>query len=393
MKPLNLIVLGTFPFPEGMAGTKLMRAVIKGLRDDPGISIRVVVLRQSSRENPLSGVHEGIPYETVLADLTRARMALWLPLLQIKTTRLLRRLVRSDCQNVILKYGPPDLDSVMALRYARRLGFKIVFFVVEDYDLALGLSRSLAHRVKMVAITALTRRMKGLASGIVVITLHLLDKYKRLTREEVPVHYRPVAVDLTRFSGMGRPFGNSVTLFYSGSFGKKDGLPVLLNAFNQLAGRRANVRLVLTGRGSAEDTRATLAGIEASPYKSRIDYQGYLDEDGYLAALSAADIACMTRVDTGFANAGFPYKLAEYLATGKPVIASRVSDVERLLEDGRTAMLVKPGDSDAIVAAVDYLLANPGEAAAMGERGRAKARELFDCLTQGKALAAFLRSV
>ena len=99
----------------------------------------------------------------------------------------------------------------------------------------------------------------------------------------------------------------------------------------------------------------------------------------------------MTRVNTGFANAGFPYKLGEFLATGKPVIASRVSDVGTLLKDRSEVMLVRPGDSGDIVRAVESLIANPTEAVAIGTRGRAKARTLFDCRSQGQALLTFLQ--
>ncbi len=109
------------------------------------------------------------------------------------------------------------------------------------------------------------------------------------------------------------------------------------------------------------------------------------------AALNAATILCMTRIDIGYANAGFPFKLGEFLATGKPVIASRVSDVECMLENRREAMLVEPGDSDGIVATAEYLIGNPDQAAAIGMKGRAKAKILFDHRKQGQALLTFLR--
>jgi nicotinamide mononucleotide transporter len=41
-------------------------------------------------------------------------------------------------------YGPPSLDNVPALRRARGLGFKVIFEIVEDDDVALGVSGILA---------------------------------------------------------------------------------------------------------------------------------------------------------------------------------------------------------------------------------------------------------
>ena len=52
----------------------------------------------------------------------------------------------------------------------------------------------------------------------------------------------------------------------------------------------------------------------------------------------------MTRTDSAYANAGFPFKLGEFLASGKPVIASNVSDVGKFFTDRHDTMLVKPGE-------------------------------------------------
>ena len=79
MSQLNIVFLGTFPYPKGMAGTKLVRAVIHGIRGSEGVSVRMVILRQSSRQNPLAGTHDGVPYETVIGDMERMRAMLLAP--------------------------------------------------------------------------------------------------------------------------------------------------------------------------------------------------------------------------------------------------------------------------------------------------------------------------
>ena len=393
MQKLNIVVLGGFPYPRGMAGTKRIQHAIDGMKEAPDVSICVLVLRQSSSRNTLAGMHAGIPYETVMGDLARVRLTLLFPVLTVKAMRALKRSWRPDCRNIIYLYGPPSLDNIVPILYCRHLGYKIVFDIVEDYDLAWSLSRSFYHRLKMAGRTRLTRCVKSLASGIVVISSHLIEKYRGLTQGQVPMHHRPISVDLDCFPAKSRRFGDTVKLFYSGSFGKKDGVPVLLEAFDRLAAKFDTVRLVLTGKGSDEAMRPILSRIESSPFRDRIDYKGYLDDEAYYATLNTADIPCVTRVDSAYAHAGLPFKLGEFLATGRPVIASRVSDVERMLEDRRDAMLVKPGDSDKIAEAVEHLIAQPEQAVAIGERARQKARAQFDYRPQGQALLAFLRDL
>ena len=331
-------------------------------------------------------MHEGTPYETVMGDLLRAKMFVALPILYYRTIAALKRAFRPDHKNVIYFYGPLFLESVVPLSYAQRLGYKIVFDIIEDYGLAKEVSRSFYQYVRSNLASRLSSRIKDLSAGIIVISSYLEEKCRKLTQGKVPVHYMPISVDMDCFPEKPNRMNSTVSLFYAGSFGKKDGLPVLLDAFDRLAGRYENVRLVLTGRGDREAMKEFFARMEISPNKDRIEFKGYLDEKDYYSLLNDADIPCMTRVDLAFAHAGFPFKLGEFLATGKPVIASRVSDVDRFLVHGHNAMLVQAGSSTEICEAAEFLIDNPESAAAIGVRGREVAKSFFDYKQQGKAL-------
>jgi glycosyltransferase involved in cell wall biosynthesis len=390
---INLVFMGGFSYPRGMAGTKRIENVICALKQYPDVSSRVILQRQSSGLNPLSGVHEGTPYETVMGDLLRGRMLVALPALYSRTIRALKAAFRPGYKNVIYFYGPLLLDSVVPLSYAQRLGYKIVFDVNEDYDLATGLGRSLYHYARVTFARRLSSRINALSAGIIVISSYLEEKYKSLTNGKAPIHYLPISVNMDRFPVKPGRMGAVISLLYAGSFGNKDGIPVLLDAFDRLAGRYGNVRLVLTGRGDSDAMKDFFVRVDSSPHKERIEYKGYLEEDDYYSLLNEIDIACMTRVDSAYANAGFPFKLGEFLATGKPVIASRVSDVDRFLVHGHNAMLVQAGSSSDVCDAAEFLINNPESATAIGVRGREVAETFFDCRQQGRALLAFLESV
>ena len=173
---INLVVMGTFTYPRGMAGTKRIQNLINALKQYPDISIRVILQRQSTEHNILSGVHEGTPYETVMGDLFRAKMFVALPLLYYRTIAALKRAFRPDHKNVIYFYGPLFLESVVPLSYAQRLGYKIVFDVIEDYGLAKEVSRSFYQYVRSSLANRLSSRIKDLAAGIIVISSYLEEK-------------------------------------------------------------------------------------------------------------------------------------------------------------------------------------------------------------------------
>ena len=386
-------MMGTFTYPRGMAGTKRIQNVINALKQYPEISTRVILQRQSTEHNILSGVHGGTPYETVMGDLLRAKMFVALPLLCYRTIAALKKAFLPDHKNVIYFYGPLFFESIVPLRYAKRLGYKIVFDVIEDYSLTKGVSRSSYLYARSAIANQFSTRIKNLAAGTIAISSCLEEKCRMLTQGKVPVHYLPISVDMDCFPEKSGRMNPTVSLFYAGSFGKKDGLSVLLDAFDRLAGRYENIRLVLTGRGDREAMKEFSARMELSPHKDRIEFKGYLGEKDYYSSLNDADIPCMTRADLAFAHAGFPFKLGEFLATGKPVIASRVSDVDRFLVHGHNAMLVRAGSGTEICDAAEFLMENPESAAAIGARGREVAKSVFDYKQQGKALLEFIESL
>ena len=393
MKVLNIIFLGRFEYPEGMAGTKRIQHVINGLRRYSRASVSVIVTRQPRGGNAFSGVHHGIPYSTLTAEVSKIEKLIKAPFVRAKARRRLQNLFRHDQNNLLYVYGPPDFDTLTAVQYARRIGYKIIFDIVEDDDLKQEIFSNFWNLMANKYTRRAIKEITFLAHGIVVISSHLETKYRALTGGKIPIHYLPISIDLDLYPEVPQHFGDPVTLFYSGSFGKKDGVPVLVEAFDKLAEKYPGIRLVMTGKGTSEAMHVTFERIGASPHKAQIIYKGYLEDAVYYKELLAADICCMPRIDFAYAHAGFPFKLGEYLAAGKPVIASMVSDIPNLLKDRQDAMLVTPGSSDDIVKAVEFLLGNQEIAFTIGRRGRDLANGLFDYRMQSDGLLGFIYKI
>jgi glycosyltransferase involved in cell wall biosynthesis len=66
-----------------------------------------------------------------------------------------------------------------------------------------------------------------------------------------------------------------------------------------------------------------------------------------------------------------PLKVFEYMAAGKPILASDIPALREILRDGETALLLPPGEPESWAAAARALLRDPGRAAALGARARA----------------------
>jgi glycosyltransferase involved in cell wall biosynthesis len=74
---------------------------------------------------------------------------------------------------------------------------------------------------------------------------------------------------------------------------------------------------------------------------------------------------------------GFGMVALEAMERGRPVIASAVGGLPEIVEDGRTGLLVPPGDVEALGAALGELTGDRARAAVMGTSGRERALEAF----------------
>lgn len=73
---------------------------------------------------------------------------------------------------------------------------------------------------------------------------------------------------------------------------------------------------------------------------------------------------------SGYMNEGIPNSLIEPMACGKPVVSTRVGEVEELVEDGVNGFLVPPGDAEALAVALERLVLDPALRARMGAAAR-----------------------
>jgi len=76
------------------------------------------------------------------------------------------------------------------------------------------------------------------------------------------------------------------------------------------------------------------------------------------------------------------------MAAGLPVVGARSGAIPDIIVENETGLLVPPGDADAQASAIIQLLANPGQARALGESGKRRAAAKYSIERQIGQLAA-----
>ena len=90
------------------------------------------------------------------------------------------------------------------------------------------------------------------------------------------------------------------------------------------------------------------------------------------ALLAAADAFALTSWSEGMSNT-----ILEAMASGRPVVATRVGGNPELLEEGATGLLVAPDRPDELTRALQLLASDRRQADAMGQRGRLRVEQSF----------------
>jgi len=291
-------------------------------------------------------------------------------------------------KNIFFCYGGPNIENISLICLANLLGYKIVFDIVEDYSV-IDYEVNLLSKIKISSLIFLEKCLRFLADGLVVISRHLYDKYAKSLKHEDAIKLIPVSAKVEEIDHK-RKFNNPVRIVYSGSFACKDGVDNLIEAFEDVYQRNNGVVLLMTGKGADENITRIKQKISGN---IAIRYLGYLKDKEFYSFLREADILCMTRTGTDFANAGFPFKLGEYLATGNPVIASASSDVRYYLENMKDAVLIEPGVVAEIRNAIEFLVQEQETAMEIGRSGREKCRQYFDPEKNGDILMDLLYRV
>ena len=152
---------------------------------------------------------------------------------------------------------------------------------------------------------------------------------------------------------------------FAGRLASNKGLVELVQAFATLSRDDPEAHLVLVGEDggmrATVEARARGLGLEA-----RIHFVGHVEDDRLLAA--AYREATFTVLPSEYE--AFGLVLLESLAEGTPVVASRVGGIPEFIEDGRSGLLVPPGEVAPLAEAMRRLWTDDALARRLGKHGR-----------------------
>lgn len=387
---MNCIFIGCFLYPHGYAATKRKQQFLDYIVQQKDYARVLLTLKRAKGHelNDEKGVCQGVPYEVVGANL---KPNILFPITFIGfLVSICRRLLlykRASCKNLVVAFGI-NWDTVFPLIFAKIIGYSIVFDIVEDFSTLQsekGIIRKIQHWIR-VGLPALLK--KYLADGVSVISQRIFEKHLHSNLKVpliiVPISAQNLFLNINKFDNQ-----SSFDFLYAGTFGDKEGLETLFTAFDEINSLFNDTRLILTGKCPDPYKNKLLSLVKNA---SSIVFTGRLDDENYYRTLYSANVMMMTRTNSAFANSGFPYKLGEYLATGNPVICSKVSDIAFYLQNEKNAILVEPDNVNTLVQAMKFCYENYEQARAIGLAGKNICEKYFNPAINSKRFYQLLQA-
>lgn len=398
MNQLNILVLVEKPFPLGLAGTNRLISFCKGLVE-LGDNVDVIITKPTEKKNNIKnsrvkGKYYGINYNyahksTIWPDdmLNKIYVA-FISLFQ--TFRLYQK------RNSELKY-----DAIICYHNSFILNFSFfiltlfrktkIIYKATEFPLYMWFDKKPTLFKKL-----LFNIMVKLFDGVIVMTHPLFDFYKKRVSKKCHIFLMPMTVELERFKNATRNIKeNNEYIAYIGTLDlNKDGVYDLIKAFSLISDNYPLLSLKIIGGAVNKNEFIQLNKLVNSlGLTKKIKFTGIIDRDEVPYYLCNAKILALARPESTRSLGGFPTKLGEYLATGKPVLVTSVGDIPKYLIDEINSFLVPPNSPELFAEKMNSILLNYDFASKVGLKGKELANNIFNYKIQSRKLHEYLVSL
>jgi glycosyltransferase involved in cell wall biosynthesis len=168
--------------------------------------------------------------------------------------------------------------------------------------------------------------------------------------------------------GAGAAAGRPFTIGYAGHLYPWKGVDLVIEAVAGLQDIRA---LIVGGHEQEPDLARVRALAEERFCSQRVTFTGMVPPPDVAARLRQADVLVLPNPPSTLSREfTSPLKLFEYMASGRPIVASDLPSLREVLTDGRNALLFAPADPQALTAAIRRIMDDRALGSRLAEQAR-----------------------
>jgi glycosyltransferase involved in cell wall biosynthesis len=212
------------------------------------------------------------------------------------------------------------------------------------------------------------------ASGVIALTDDMSTRIKTYYDGRVsvipnainPEMFRPEVFRTVQRQPDGRTGGKRV--LFVGRLSKVKGVGYLIQAMRLVHQQDPTARLVLVGDGDERKNLEVL--ISEQNLTDVVTFVGRVSPEQVAEHMADSDVFVLPSL-----SEGFPGVVLEAMASGLPVVATRVTGMHEIVHEGENGFLVHPGDPGELASRVTQLLQDPGLRERISQRNRTDAAQ------------------
>ena len=234
------------------------------------------------------------------------------------------------------------------------------------------LSGGFSSVLKSMVFSAVEGRGRKQARELIIINPYVHDQIGNNIRGRCRSIENPVNEDFFRV----RRKNGSKNILYVGRVSRLKNVDGLLRTFKRVLALHPEARLRIAGKAEPPSYQETcMQYVAQNGIEHAVRFLGNLDRQTLLEELSvAACLALISRQETA------PMAVAEAMAAGVPVVASRICGIPYMVDEGVNGFLVNPDNEEEIATRLGALLEDAALNQSFSENAAIIARERFHCL-------------
>ena len=386
---MKAIIIGNdFGIFRSNAASNLVRNISRGVKNC-GVETHLISL--DLEYGKFRGEINGVSYFIPLKQLKRNKYLI---------IRLFHRYILSRINLFFYLKNHASRSNSICIIYSEKISIYFLAFLIKPFfnkvllycvehpfrEFPISSLRNISPKVYKIIVSAVF-------DGAICITHCLKEYYATFLMKNLIVI--PSVVDPAPFQKMSERKVDYEYICYCGSITMlKDGVDYLIRAFKEVSLEIKDIKLLLLGGFCPPDGSETefKTLVEELKLSDKVVFAGNVNYMEIPSYYSFAKVLVFPRPESLQAKAGFSTKLPEYLASGKPVIASKVGDIPEYITENE-AYLVEPGNINDLKNRIIEVLLDPEGASLRGTCGQKLAVSLFHYNLQGKKLVEFLKGI
>jgi glycosyltransferase involved in cell wall biosynthesis len=395
---MKILFITDQPIPNGLAATNRLLSLAAGVKGN-NIDTEIIVFNPTEKNglienNNTKGNHKGVSFTylsetTVLPSGRFKKFLIYFYCLTHIIPQLKRIHSKSGIDAIIISHTWSVYPLWIYYFFAKAK--KIVFIQERNEYPFLNKNKNILRRIDYFIYTNLVLQC---FDGLLVISKNLQKYYSQFLNKKALIEVIPMTVEPDRFGNNERD-RNLKYIAYCGTLGgNKDGVYDLIKAFSIVSNEFNDYFLYIIGESKNKEELNSLKNLAKElKIEDKVIFTGKVSRNNMPSLLDKSTLLALARPKSIQAEGGFPTKLGEYLATGNPVVVTKVGEIPDYLTDGIHAYLANPDDPEDFAIKMKMALNDPKGAEKIGKKGKELVYSVFNYNEQGKNIISFINKI